>query len=262
MTSTSQRIRALSTAQFEQLRTKNDDEFGQGYPLWQELVKQSNHIRNSGRDIIANDQFRVLLLDAKTKYQVDGTPLAESTPEYDVYRSLIDEFNGSPSRRRATPAPQPAVTTRTETAAPAPVARELAEETHTPAPAPAPVASPTPDVTVHRAPDPAPQPNPVVERDDTQAPAWFTSWNERELRPTLTNAVQDHKILHGEEGKDGLITRVENLEQFCFGDADQDEQKGSILDRFKPDSPRHERERKSGSRWDLGRLVRPHTHQH
>jgi hypothetical protein len=207
MTTTSPRLRALSQAQFEQLRIMDHDEFGQGYPLWEKLVKQSNTIRNSGRDILANDQFRRLLLNVKEQYLDHGRPLAESLPEYDTYRTLIDEYNGVSPRTKVAPASQPVAATRTETAVPAPVGRELAEETHTPAPAPVaePVVAPAP------AREPASEPVRVVERDDSEAPAWFAQFRE-DLGPRLDQVGKHDTTLYGEDGNSGLVKDVSDID--------------------------------------------------
>lgn len=204
--------------------------------------------------------------DLRTATRKDGDVcllVPGTLPSRELYLELVSAYNAEiDNKTPATERPAPAARAPRS----APVAAPVVSPASEPAPQQAPVVerdeAPAPAPVAEPAVAPATnQSQPVAQKDDSEAPAWFSSFRE-ELQPTLRDARLDHKILHGESGKPGLIQRVEILEQHCLGDAEQDQPEGGILDRFEPARTRRPRDKKSKSGWDFGRIFRPYRHEH
>ena len=157
------------------------------------------------------DKLNLFYVDVQAAFKVRSN--ADKDSIIARYKELVDEYNSTIDLSNASDqriAPVAADSTDRPVAEPAPVVT-------TPAPTPAPVASPEPDVTVHRTPEPAPEPTRVAtdeprrvnHQDDTQAPAWFSSFRE-ELEPTLRDAREDHNLLHGDNG---VLEKIDNHEE-------------------------------------------------
>jgi hypothetical protein len=209
MTTAPQRLRALSTKEFEELRTQEHAEFGQGFALYEKLGRQCNSIRNSGLDVLSNAQLRIDLTNAKAEYDHSRSSLAEALPSYQSYRKVINEYNDAVIAA-STAASEPKVERLedTDAATATPVAPRPSAPAPRPAPAPTQAAQPAPVVTSD--PVPASQPAPVVERDDSVAPAWFNGFREE-----FAGKVNKHDAtLYGEDGNAGLVADVADLQNW------------------------------------------------
>ncbi len=152
-----------------------------------------------------NLRFRVTTFYTNLKTAHYGNNPANVFPTYNSYLELVDEYNaeqGYAEPLRSAPA-NPAPAQAQPAVAAVPPSNGESTTTSTGSPTAPPAASAT---------DEAPASEPT--RDDTQAPAWFSSFRE-ELTPRLAQVDAHEDILQGDgtDANPGLVREVNDIKR-------------------------------------------------